>query len=73
MVSAVFHSPLEATQVPGTPRASAPAVTAAAATPMAKPVQPPRDPFDWRGLGDQPGRARLQPNRFPRSAHDFEA
>ena len=51
MVSAVFHSPLEATQVPGTPRASAPAVTAAAATPMAKPVQPPRDPFDWRGLG----------------------
>jgi nitrate/nitrite transport system permease protein len=46
MVSAVFHSPLEAAAAPAAAKAVAAAATPAAAAPPAAP----RVPFDWRGL-----------------------
>jgi nitrate/nitrite transport system permease protein len=48
MVSAVFHSPLEATHAV----AAAPVSSAVRPEPAATPVaqRPPRDPIDWRGL-----------------------
>ena len=48
MVSAVFHSPQEATQVLGDAK-PAPAKVAKAAA-MAERAKPPREPYDWRGL-----------------------
>jgi len=47
MVSAVFHSPLEAAVEPG--HAAKPAL-AAPALPQPSPAKPPRQPMDWRGL-----------------------
>jgi nitrate/nitrite transport system permease protein len=53
MVSAVFHSPLEAVE-PGMPAkpvaATAHAAQAAAAVPSPKAARPPRQPVDWRGV-----------------------
>jgi nitrate/nitrite transport system permease protein len=49
MVSAVFHSPHDATLAAEAP--SAPRAVARPAAPRSRPVAPPRDPFDWRALG----------------------
>lgn len=48
MVSAVFHSPLEAAEAQAADRAKAPSRPASAA--VAPASRPPREPFDWRGL-----------------------
>ena len=51
MVSAVFHSPLEASAVAAASRAAAPTRSAAATLPAiaaAKPAKPLRQPMDWR-------------------------
>ena len=53
MVSAVFHSPLEAAAEAGAATRTTPAAkhAASAAAPAApRPAKPPREPFDWREL-----------------------
>ena len=56
MVSAVFHSPLEAVAAtsetrPATTEVATPrAAVLPAATPADRPAKPPREPFDWREL-----------------------
>ncbi len=51
MVSAVFHSPLEASQALAAAKAAGETATAAAAPPLAQaPPRPTREPFDWRAL-----------------------
>ena len=47
MVSAVFHSPLEAAQEARAAALASDARPAAAATPAARPAKPPRQPIDW--------------------------
>jgi len=53
MVSAVFHSPLEAAAEAGAATRTTPAAkpaTSAAAPAAPRPAKPPREPFDWREL-----------------------
>ena len=49
MVSAVFHSPLEAAQEARAAALASGARPAAATTPAARPAKPPRQPIDWSG------------------------
>ena len=52
MVSAVFHTPLDAAAAVAAPEPAAPqrAAAATAATPAPRPARPPRPPVDWREL-----------------------
>ena len=53
MVSAVFHSPLDAAAEAAAPRATPvakPAAPLPAPAPVARAERPPREPFDWREL-----------------------
>ena len=49
MVSAVFHSPLDASSAADTPTADAPRASHPA-LPAAQAPKPPRPPIDWRAV-----------------------